>query len=158
MLDHEDLKLIASTSTELNSMLQQISRYADLARQHKGQYNYVDLLGERVETASKQAQSLFDHVTSAILSGRAGTKETPRNRPAPAPAPVFSIVPQLAPSIAAVGKAMAAFSAKPAPRPAPQTVKVAPAVPSGVNILNPKSSRELILFVDDEAEISELAA
>src|SRR5438876_1051463 len=53
MLDHEDLKWIATTSTELNSMLQQISRYADLARQHKGVYNYIEMLGERVELASK---------------------------------------------------------------------------------------------------------
>ena len=67
MLDHEDLKWIATTSTELNSMLQQIARYADLARQHKGEYNYIEMLGERVELASKTAQKLFDHVTSRIL-------------------------------------------------------------------------------------------
>ena len=69
MLDHEDLKWIAATSTELNTMLQQISRYADLARQHKGEYNYIEMLGERVELASKTAQSLFDRVTSRILEG-----------------------------------------------------------------------------------------
>ena len=69
MLNQEDLKWIASTSTELNSMLQQISRYSDLARQHKGQYNYIDMLGERVELASKTAQALFDRVTSTILEG-----------------------------------------------------------------------------------------
>ncbi len=67
MLDQEDLKWIAATSTELNTMLQQISRYADLARQHKGEYNYIEMLGERVELASKTAQSLFDRVTSRIL-------------------------------------------------------------------------------------------
>src|ERR1700730_18282288 len=78
MLDHEDLKWIAATSTELNTMLQQVSRYADLARQHKGEYNYVDMLGERVEVASKTAQSLFDRVTSRILEGSAPkTKEPP---------------------------------------------------------------------------------
>ena len=47
MLDHEDLKWIATTTTDLNTMLQQVSRYADLARQHKGEYNYVEMLGER---------------------------------------------------------------------------------------------------------------
>src|SRR6266550_5642728 len=67
MLDHEDLKWIASTSTELNSILQQISRYSDLARRHKGEHNYIDLLGERVELATKTAQALFDRVTSNIL-------------------------------------------------------------------------------------------
>ena len=30
-------------------MLQQISRYADLSRQHKGEYHYIEMLGERVE-------------------------------------------------------------------------------------------------------------
>src|SRR6266403_5535537 len=69
MLDHDDLKWIATTSTELNSMLQQISRYADLARQHKGEYNYIEMLGERVELAMKTAQDLFDRVTSRILEG-----------------------------------------------------------------------------------------
>src|SRR6202158_6010539 len=69
MLDQEDLKWIAATSTELNSILQQVSRYADLARRHRGEHNYIDLLGERVELASKTAQSLFDRVTSKILAG-----------------------------------------------------------------------------------------
>ena len=41
MLNNDDLKWIAATSTELNAMLQQISRYSDLARQHKGEYNYI---------------------------------------------------------------------------------------------------------------------
>src|SRR3989440_13049851 len=71
MLDQEDLKWIATTSTELNSILQQVSRYADLARRHRGEHNYIDLLGERVELASKAAQSLFDRVTSKILAGAA---------------------------------------------------------------------------------------
>ena len=90
MLDHEDLKWIAATSTELNSMLQQISRYADLARQHKGEYNYIEMLGERVELASKTAQSLFDRVTSRILEGSA-----PKTKAAPDPSrpPEFTIVP-----------------------------------------------------------------
>ena len=90
MLDHEDLKWIAATSTELNTMLQQISRYADLARQHKGEYNYIEMLGERVELASKTAQSLFDRITSRILEGSAPkTKATPD----PSRPPEFTIVP-----------------------------------------------------------------
>ena len=77
MFDHEDLKWIATTSTDLNSMLQQISRYSDLARQHKGEYNYIDLLGERVEHAAKTAQALFDRVTSRILEAHGTNKATP---------------------------------------------------------------------------------
>ncbi len=90
MLDHDDLKWIAATSTELNTMLQQISRYADLARQHKGEYNYIEMLGERVEVASKTAQSLFDRITSRILEGTA-----PKTKDAPKPLrpPEFTIVP-----------------------------------------------------------------
>src|SRR5712691_13101894 len=87
MLDHDDLKWIASTSTELNSMLQQISRYADLARQHKGEYNYIEMLGERVELASKTAQALFDRVTARILEGSA-----PKAAPDPSRPPEFKVV------------------------------------------------------------------
>src|SRR5438874_2956856 len=89
MLDHEDLKWIASTSTELNSILQQISRYTDLARRHKGQHNYIDLLGERVDLATKTAQALFDKVTSKILD-----KATATNIPEPAsPHGPFTVLP-----------------------------------------------------------------
>src|SRR5256885_8785598 len=80
MLDQEDLKWIAATSTDLNSILQQVSRYADLARRHRGEQNYVDLLGERVELASKTSQSLFDRVTSKIMAGAAQKKTTPPER------------------------------------------------------------------------------
>jgi hypothetical protein len=69
MLDQEDLKWIATSSTELNAIVQQISRYTDLARRHKGEYDYLNLLGERVELASRAAQALFDRVTSKILEG-----------------------------------------------------------------------------------------
>ena len=71
MLDQEDLKWIAATSTELNSVLQQVARYADLSRRHRGEHNYIDLLAERVELASKTSQALFDRVTSKILAGAA---------------------------------------------------------------------------------------
>src|SRR5713226_47984 len=71
MLDQEDLKWIAATSTDLNSILQQVARYADLASRHRGEHNYIDLLGERIELASQTAQSLFDRVTSKILAGAA---------------------------------------------------------------------------------------
>ncbi len=63
--------LSLATSTDLNSILQQVARYADLARRHRGEHNYIDLLGERIELASQTAQSLFDRVTSKILAGAA---------------------------------------------------------------------------------------
>src|ERR1044072_6692865 len=122
MLDQEDLKWIATTSTELNSMLQQISRYADLARQHKGEYNYIEMLGERVELASKTAQSLFDRITSRILEGTASKAKTPdpskprilegtaskAKTPDPSKPPEFTIVPPPSEAEAAAQKARSA--------------------------------------------------
>src|SRR4029077_8217961 len=89
MLEQEDLKWIAGTSTELNSMLQQISRYADLARRHKGEHHYVDLLVQRVDLAASTAQALFDRVTSTILA------KTAAKPPAPIPnwQRTFTVVP-----------------------------------------------------------------
>lgn len=152
MLDQEDLKWIATTSTELNSMLQQISRYADLARQHKGEYNYIEMLGERVELASKTAQNLFDHITARILEGSA-----PRTKGGPDPSrpPEFKVVragdepvpaKSRTPEKAGRDKVEAKKSAKPQ------------AIPSEIEVLNPNGNRELILLVDDEAEIAGLAA
>jgi CheY-like chemotaxis protein len=151
MLDQEDLKWIAATSTELNTLLQQISRYADLARQHKGEFNYIEMLGERVELASKAAQSLFDRVTSRILEGTA-----PKTKGAPDPSrpPEFTIVPP--PSEALPGEAKPKGE-KPAPRPKDPTAK-ATSIPAEIKVLNEKGSRELILLVEDETEIAELAS
>src|ERR1700736_6281312 len=89
MLDHEDLKWIATASTELNSILQQISRYADLAKQHKGEYNYIEMMADRVELASKTSQELFDRVTSKILAAAAARVPT---QSASGKAPAFTVV------------------------------------------------------------------
>ena len=159
MLDHDDLKWIAATSTELNTMLQQISRYADLARQHKGEYNYIEMLGERVEVASKTAQSLFDRITSRILEGTAPkTKDGPdKSRP-----PEFTIVPPPPekPSVETKAKPAAEKSQDRAMPPA--ETKPLPAkpgsIPADIKVLNEKGNRELILLVDDETEIAELAS
>jgi len=144
MLDQEDLKWIAITSTELNSMLQQISRYSDLARQHKGQYNYIEMLAERVEGASHRAQALFDRVTSSILDRS--------NRPSVARDATFSVVrsaPEAAksqpPTKAEVNQISSDFFFD------------ANANPVEIRILNPRGKRELILLIDDDKEICELA-
>jgi CheY-like chemotaxis protein len=160
MLDHEDLKWIATTSTELNSMLQQISRYADLARQHKGEYNYIEMLGERVELASKTAQSLFDRITSRILEGTA-----PKSKAAPDPArpPAFTIVRPPSEEEAAASKAKTATekAAGRSKTPSAENKKSPPkpeGIPAEIEVLNRKGNRELILLVEDELEIAELAA
>ena len=115
MLDHEDLKWIAATSTELNTTLQQISRYADLARQHKGEHNYIEMLAERVELASKSAQALFDRVTSRILEGSAPKTKGPPDPPQP---PEFTVVSPPAKAVPAQAKAKEAPE-KPEKPPAP---------------------------------------
>ncbi len=161
MLDHEDLKWIATTSTELNSMLQQISRYADLARQHKGEHNYIEMLGERVELASKTAQSLFDRVTTQILAGSIGRSQTANKPHNPTP---FVVMPPPAeasprlPSNIPVRSAVAPAPVKElTPTIVPKETARAP-IPPEIPVLNPKGNRELILLVDDETEISELAS
>jgi len=157
MLDQEDLKWIAATSTELNTMLQQISRYSDLARQHKGEYNYIEMLAERVELASKTAQSLFDRVTSRILEGSA-----PKTIAGPDPSrpPEFSVVPPpseaVPPKSKAKGEKSSGRSKTPAPEPAPAPRPIA--IPPDIKVLNENGNRELILLVDDEMEIAELAS
>ena len=139
MLNQEDLKWIASTSTQLISMLQQISRYSDLARHHKGQYNYVEMLGERVELASTKAQALFDRVTSIILESTAAKGRRARK----SSHPPFSILPspQTAPS-----------------SPVEPASKTPAATPPEFRLLNPEGKRELILLVDDEAVITDIAS
>ncbi|HST31499.1 MAG TPA: response regulator [Chthoniobacterales bacterium] len=144
MLDQEDLKWIAATSTELNTILQQVSRYADLARRHRGEHNYIDLLGERVELASKTSQSLFDRVTSQILEGAAKKS-------------------------AAARKSEAGFTVVPPPTLEPKAardprVEKAPAtanghgVPAGTRVKNPNGAREYILLVEDEPDVADVAS
>jgi CheY-like chemotaxis protein len=160
MLDHEDLKWVATTSTELNSMLQQISRYADLARQHKGEYNYIEMLGERVELASKTAQSLFDRITSRILEG---TAPKSKKTPDPGRPPAFTVVrPPTQEEIAsAKSKTATEKSSGRSKAPPAESKKSSPKsgeIPAEINVLNRKGNRELILLVEDELEIGELAA
>jgi len=154
MLDQEDLKWIASTSTELNSILQQVSRYADLARRHRGEQNYVDLLGERVELATKTAQNLFDRVTSKLLAGAAKKSAAARRSEAG-----FSIVP-------APEEKEEARSTRTSRR-GEQKQAVADhedganggnGVPAGTRIKNPNGAREYILLVEDEPDVANVAS
>ena len=156
MLDHEDLKWIATTSTELNAILQQIERYSDLARQHKGEYNYIDLLGDRIELASRTTRALFDRVNSKIMAGASGSPVDQSGTPS------FTVVPPLESDSSTKGKSRPAVSKAVEPKmeqgPATATKGGSSSVPAGIKVLNPGGSRELILLVDDDAEIAELAA
>ena len=131
MLHQEDLKWIAKTSTELNTVLQQIARYAELAKRHKGDHDYIEQLNQQVEIASGSAQALFDRVTSKILESTSGKMLPPNETSASAPV--------------AAGDATDAISA-------------GTATPPQTAILNPEGERELILVIDDEPEIAEFAS
>jgi CheY-like chemotaxis protein len=131
MLHQDDLKWIAKTSTELNTALQQIARYADLLRRHKGDHDYIEQLNQKVEIASQSAQALFNRVTSKILENTSG-KTLP---PSTADAPIT----------AGAGDTTQAN--------VPRT-----SIPSQIAILNPEGQRELILIIDDEPEIGEFAS
>ena len=133
MLHQDDLKWIAKTSTEINTVLQQIARYADLMKRHKGD-DYIDQLNQQVEIAAQSAQALFNRVTSKILEN---TRLLSPNVPA-------------------------ATSAAPAPELAGEAQESsgerAQGIPSEIAVLNPDGPRELILIIDDEPEIAEFAS
>jgi CheY-like chemotaxis protein len=131
MLHQDDLKWIAKTCTELNTVLQQIGRYAELTKRHKGDHDYIEQLNQQVEIASQSAQALFDRVTSKILENTSG-KMLPPNEPSVS-APV------------AVGDA-------------PDVIGPGTSTLSQIAILNPEGARELILVIDDEPEIAEFAS
>jgi CheY-like chemotaxis protein len=159
MLDHDDLKWIASTSTDLNSILQQISRYADLIRRHKGEHNYVDLLVERVELAGKTAQALFDRVTSRILA-KTAAKTAPPSGPAPVP---FRVVPLPPPPVRVLRTEAKTQMSGPKTSSRSPSKSEAPraggnGLPPEIKITNPKGNREYILLVEDEMQVAEVAA
>jgi CheY-like chemotaxis protein len=152
MLDQEDLKWIASVSTELNSVVQQVSRYADLARRHKGEHDYLDLLGERVEFASKTAQALFDRVTSRILEGAsAKTKRNERMK--------FTVVPSPLPTMPSrAGQKITTGPGIEPEKAAAQNGSAALGIPSTTRVKNPNGNREYLLLIEDELDVAEAAS
>lgn len=170
MLDHDDLKWIATTATDLNSALQQISRYSDLARRHKGEHNYIELLGERVELASKKSQALFDRVTSKILE-KTGATAAPASVRSASPTP-FTVLPPpvgkgVAPTVPAttparltetLSKVTAAVTQLASTARKVPTSPAALPIPDDIAVKNPKGNRELLLLIEDEGEVAEVAA
>jgi CheY-like chemotaxis protein len=154
MLDQEDLKWIATSSTELNAIVQQISRYTDLARRHKGEHDYLNLLGERVELASRAAQALFDRVTSKILEGSyVKAKRKGKIK--------FTVVPP-PPSSLSPSQGGGQISMTPPPAELDQAATpngdAAPEIPPTIRIINPSGNREMLLVIEDEPAVAEIAA
>jgi CheY-like chemotaxis protein len=152
MLTQEDLKWIASTSTNLNSVLQQISRYADLARRHKEEDNFFELLGERVELGARTAQSLFDHITSNILE-----KSVAKAVSGIGAAPIFTVLPSAPPGTPSPSPEKLQTAASSAPITTASTNRQIK-IPSEIEVLNPKGNREYVLIIEDDADIRTLAA
>lgn len=146
MLDQEDLKWIAATSTDLNSIVQQVSRYADLIRRHKAEHNYVDLLSERVEQASKTSQALFDRVTTKILEGASARKTGPVRFTVVAPPNPASLSHNVTAPPQQVGNETT--------RNGKSGLNLGP----DVKIKNPKGNREYLLLIEDEVDVAEFAA
>lgn len=131
MLQQDDLKWIAKTSTELNTVLQQIARYAELAKRHRGDHDYIDQINQQVEIASQSAQALFNRVTSKILENTSGKTLPPSGTDVSAPVAVADT---------------------------PDAAGLRTSNSSQIAILNPEGARELILMIDDEPEIAEFAS
>ena len=136
MLHQDDLKWIAKTSTELNTVLHQIARYADLAKRQKGDHDYIDQLNQQVEIATQAAQALLNRVMSMILEKTSGKTPSPSVGAATSSAPGIELTRETEES----------------------TEARAPAITPQIAVLNPDGARELVLFVDDEPEIAEFAS
>src|SRR4030095_4996065 len=131
MLHEDDLKWIAKTSAQIHTVLPHIARYADLARRHKGDHDYIEQLNQYVEIASQSAQALFNRVSSKILENTSGKTVPPSEADAPAP----------------VGEGDT-----------PDVIGPRASMATQIAILNPEGYRELILIIDDEPEIAEFAS
>jgi len=159
MLDHEDLKWIAGTSTNLNSMLLQIARYTDLARRHPENQHYVNLVSERVDLATRTVQALFDRVTTNILETTAARAANRRKGPTapftvlPPPVPIHPPKPGISTDLSRLTNPASSPTAKD-----DSTSKETPTSPEEPQIRNPDGPNELVLIVEDEHEVAEFAA
>jgi CheY-like chemotaxis protein len=153
MLNHDDLKWIASTSSDLNSLLQQIARYTDLARRHKEQTDYLDVVAEKVELAAKASQELFDRVTSKILAKAVAQTADP----SAGDLPVFTVVPP-PPAAAPSEQSPQGNGCKRAPDTKKPARSSGATAPPDVDVKYPRGNREYILLVEDETQVAEVAA
>ncbi len=150
MLDHEDLKWLASHSTELNCLLQQISRHADQVRQYPTREAFINLLNDRVALAARKSQELFERITARILQNAAS-----------GPTPNDFVGAQARPRIPGVATSAGGRGRGPSADHSDVLVKiplgeVGSSGPSSEPVIrNPQGKRELILIVDDDAELLE---
>jgi CheY-like chemotaxis protein len=147
MLDHEDLKWLASQSTDLNRLLQQISRHADQVRQYPARAAFIDLLDDRVALAARKSQEIFERITARILESAAS--DFPPNDYAGVQTAAASSA-----ATAVTGGPIAMHSNVLVKIPLGEIGGSSGSLPEPV-IRNPQGKRELILVVDDDAELLE---
>ncbi len=135
MLDHEDMKWLAATATELNHFLQKATRQIESARLRKGEGENLDSLNEQLELASRASQAIFDRITTRILARTSGGVRPTKAASAPVPA-------------SALGARASVSTRLPVGE-----VAVAVDATSEALVLNPKGELELILLVDDDQEV-----
>ena len=146
MFNHEDLKWLAIQSTELNRLLQQVSRHAEHARQHPKKEAFLDLLNDRAALAARKSQEIFERITARILQNAASD-----------PTPNDFVGAQAATAIPGAGGTTGSTAGQ-----TNVLVKIplgeigGPSEPSPAPVIrNPQGKRELILVVDDDAEVLE---
>lgn len=136
MFDHKDSQWLAASLTELNLQLHQVSATTARARKQKNSAKQLQLLGDEVERAAKISQTVLDRVASRI-----GVATTNKRK---GKAPKFTVLP---------------------PHVSPSSIKaVVPKVPSDkvakasqALIKNPNGRGELIMVIDDDVEVLNLA-
>ena len=140
MLDHDDLKWIATNATELNGLLQQVAKLSEQARQHKGEDRYLAQLNEQVEQACRASRpsSIASLRASFIARGRRG-----HHRAAAAQRGCRSR------DFARAGECLERI---------PLGEMKVPAQSDDPRFATPRAKRELILVVDDDPELLEVAA
>jgi CheY-like chemotaxis protein len=132
MLDHEDMKWLAATTTALNGFLQKATRQVEMARLCKDGGENFDALNEQIELASRASQAIFDRITTRILARTAGGVRPGEATPATSASVVRASVSTKIPLGEVAANADSASDAL---------------------ILNPKGERELILLVDDDQDV-----
>ncbi len=119
---------------------------------HRGEQNYIDLLAERVELASKTAQSLFDRVTSQILAGAAKKSAAARKSAAG-----FTVVPPPA-ADEKPSRVSRRSDQKGEPNGQKEGAAATNGFPAGTRIKNGNGKREYLLLVEDEPDVADVAS
>ncbi len=140
MLDHDDLKWITATVTDLNRRLQQITRLSEQAQEEQEESATLQRLGVESELAAKSSQALFDHVTARVLGNGSCPPDEERN---------FTVLPPTR----EVAKAPARSKRQ---HPVGELALV-PKAEGSATVRNPDGKRQLILVVDDEPGVLEFA-